>query len=440
MKKNFRLMGICLLGVILTACIGVTSITPAPPAVPVLQPTNTAFSPAATALLSTATAAAPSQTTIPTTNTVVPPTETLVPGPAVAIDQIQMLDQASGWGWTTQADGTSRILRTQDGGATWSDVSPQGQALTPYDSFFLEAQTAWIALYDSSTSVNTLLRTTDGGKSWVSLPQTDVQNAHYRFTTSNDGVAETAGVGAGNLYLNLYNTQDGGASWAPILIAAPTPEPGLAEGTVHLCNICGDSLYYDPARIVITYGDLASNPGGAVRLTVSTDLGQHWKDLNLPLPDPKYADGLVAPKSPVFFGNDGLLPVSIGNYAADGTLSYSVLAIYATHDGGQSWSLAPAILENNSGFFDTAQIFSMQDVFTRCGKNLCATHDGAQTWLTLPASLDFDINSSGSYVSQFDFVNPTLGWALVTDGTSHELWNSTDSGATWVKLSPSLAK
>jgi hypothetical protein len=194
--------------------------------------------------------------------------------------------------------------------------------------------------------------------------------------------------------------------------------------------------------VVITYGDLASDPGGAVRLSVSTDLGQHWTDLNLPLPDPKYADGLVAPRSPVFFGDEGLLPVSIGKYNADGTLAYSILATYVTHDGGQSWSQAAAILENSAGFFDSVEVLSPQEALVRCGKNLCVTHDGAQTWLTLSANLDFDINSSGSFVSQFQFIDPQTGWAVVpaTDGSSYALWKSTDGGATWTQLATALVK
>lgn len=440
MKKTLRLSVICLLYVFLTACIAVTSLTPAPPAAPALlpMPTSTAFSPGAAASPLANTAVPP--IAVPPTSTVIPSTETHALGAAVVIYQIQMLDPANGWGWASNPDGSSRVLRTQDGGATWTDVSPQGQTLTPSSSFFLDAQNAWIALYDSTANSNLLLRTNDGGQTWASLPQKEIENANYRFTSPNDGVAEAAGVGAGNLYLNLYQTQDGGTSWSPILITAPDPDPGLAAGTVHLCNICGDGLYYDPERVVITYGDLANDPGGAVRLAVSTDLGQHWKDLKLPLPDPKYADGLVAPHSPVFFGNEGMLPVSIGKYGVDGALAYSVLATYVTHDGGQSWSQAPAILENTAGFFDTVQILSQQDAFVRCGKNLCATHDGAQTWLTLPASLDFDINSSGSYVSQFQFIDPQAGWAVTSDGTNYELWKSTDGGATWTKLAPTLTQ
>lgn len=434
MKKILALLWVCLL----TACgipdVPISFTTPISPTATVLTPTVLPFA-------STAIPPSPTTMILPPTDTPIPPTETSAPGLPIAIYQIQMMDTVNGWGWASKADATFQLLRTQDGGTTWFDVSPQASALNPYTSFFLDAQTAWIALYDPVANTNTLLRTTDSGKTWVSMPQKDVQNASYQFTTPNDGVAETAGLGAGNLYLNLYQTSDGGTTWSSILVMAPTPEPSLPPGTVHLCNICGDSLYYDPARIVVTYGDLANDPAGVVNLSISTDLGQHWNDLKLPLPDQKYADGMQAPLSPVFFGADGLLPVSIMKYGADNSIAYKVLTMYVTHDGGQSWNLAPAILENDKLMFDSVQILSMQDAFVRCGRNLCATHDGAQTWLTLPDSLNFDSTvGAPDYVSQFQFINSSSGWAVSGENTATILWKTTNGGATWMQLTPVLVQ
>lgn len=393
-----------------------------------------------------ATASAPAtETPIPPAATVpsLPPTETAVPGPAVRISKIDMLDAAQGWGWEAVAENTYRLLRTADGGQTWRDVSPQGQAPSPYSGYFLDSQNAWLSVVDPATNAGSLLHTKDGGQSWdaLSLPQAEAaQNAIYRFSTPLDGVATTVGVGAGNAYFNLFQTHDGGATWTPILIAAPQPEPGLPAGTVHLCNICGDGLYYDGERSVISYGDLASDPVGVVRLAVSTDLGQHWAQLELPLPDAKYADGSVAPQSPHFFGADGFLPVNIMKYGADGALAYSVLVTYFTHDGGQAWSAAPAILENTRAMVDSVQIFSMQAAIVRCGRNLCATSDGARSWNTLPESLNFDSSVGGpDYVSQFDFVNPATGWAIAGEGMAVVLWKTSDGGATWSQIAPTLA-
>jgi len=443
MKNKLRFFGISLLGSALMACLAASGLAPAAtPTVPALLSTPTAFSPQAAMLPPTPTKALLPTLALPT-SAVPLPTAAGASGPAVVLSQVHPLDQVNGWGWSSQAaDGTSRLLRTQAGGATWRDVSPQGQGLTPFSSSFLDLQTAWVALYDPNASADTLLRTTDGGQTWVSLPQAEIQGASYEFTSPTEGVAVMAGVGAGNLYLNLNRTQDGAASWTPLLISTPRAEPDLPEGTVHLCSICGDSLYYDPARLVITYGDLASDPGGAVRLSVSTDLGRNWKELSLPLPGLQYADGLVAPQSPVFFGNEGFLPVNISKYAADGTLAYSALATYLTQDGGQTWSQSAAILENKSAFFDSVQVLSPREAFVRCGSNLCVTHDGAQTWQTLPASLDFDINSAGSFVSQFQFIDLQTGWAVVPapDGSTYRLWKSTDGGATWAQLTPALVK
>jgi photosystem II stability/assembly factor-like uncharacterized protein len=440
MKKDFRLIGIAILGFVLMACIATSVTRPEAPVATVPPATNTAFAP--DGATPTATAAVVVPPTDVATALPLPPTQTSSPGQAVAVYQVQMLDQTNGWGWASDVDNTSRILRTQDGAVTWIDVSPNGQPLRPTDSFFLDPQTAWISIFDSTTNANTLLRTADSGKTWVTLPQPETtQNARFRFSNATDGIAEAAGVGAGNIYFNLFQTHDGGAAWAAIPLVSPKPESSLPEGTVHLCNICGDSLYYDSTRAVITYGDLANDPTGMVHLAISTDLGQHWNDLKLPLPDPKYASGMQAPRSPVFFGADGILPETIMQYGDNNSIAYKVLAIYVTHDGGQSWSLAPGVLVNDKLMFESVQVLSMQDIFVRCGRDLCVTHDGAQTWVTLPDTLNFDSTVGGpDYVSQFQFIDPATGWAVSGEGAGSILWKTVDGGATWTKLSPVLRK
>jgi len=147
----------------------------------------------------------------------------------------------------------------------------------------------------------------------------------------------------------------------------------------------------------------------------------------------------VGPRPMRFFGAQGVLPVNIIKYGADGALAYSVLSLYSTQDGGQHWVAAPALLESASGQFDAVQILSPTDAFVRCGKNLCATHDGAQSWQTLPDNLNFDSAQGGpDYVSQYSFVSPTSGWAISGEGETANLWKTTDGGASWTKLAPSL--
>jgi photosystem II stability/assembly factor-like uncharacterized protein len=382
------------------------------------------------------------QTFQPTTKLVSAPAETTPADRPVLITQINMLDAASGWGWAAKTIDTFELLRTADGGATWMSATPQDKSITPYGGVFLDAQTAWIPFFDPATSISSLLRTRDGGKTWITLPPVEAaQNAWYEFSNANDGIAQTAGVGAGQLYLNLFQTTNGGQSWAPILLTPPDTESGLSAGTVHLCNICGDNLYYDSTRTMITYGELANEAAGTVHLAISTDLGQHWQTLKLPIPNPKYTDGLVGPKPPRFFGPQGILPINIIKYNTDGSPGYSVLMLYSTQDGGQNWVAAPGLLENSTSQYDAVQILSPKDAFVRCGRNLCSTQDGAQTWQTLPDTLNFDSAQGGpDYVTQFSFVSPTSGWAISGEGSAISLWRTTDGGISWTKLAPRLVQ
>ena len=452
MRKIIHILMLgCLLAGLLSACVGMAAApqatpdtlfypqTPHPPAIPVVKPTSAegqTSGPAAQPTQAPATS-----TALPPTQTAVPATATHIPGPAVLLDQIHMQDANAGWAW---AGGSTQLLSTNDGGATWTDVSPKpasGSAYNYYGSFFLDAKTAWLTYYDSTANNGGLLYTKDGGQSWSVLPPNQyLQNARVQFSSATNGVAETADMGAGQAHLTYYQTQDAGNTWTVVAITSPSPEDGMPAGTLHLCNICGDQLYYDPARVIIAQGDMANDPVGVVRVSVSTDLGKKWTNLQLPIPT-KYAGGSVAPMQPVFFGQNGLLPVNIIKYDKQGALTLSAMVMYASQDGGQTWQAAPGTLENPLSQINTVQILSAKDAFVVCGKNLCSTNDGAQTWKTLPASLNFDQSSGADdAVTMVDFIDPANGWAVSGQTGATTLWQSKDGGTTWTKVAPTLNK
>jgi photosystem II stability/assembly factor-like uncharacterized protein len=156
------------------------------------------------------------------------------------------------------------------------------------------------------------------------------------------------------------------------------------------------------------------------------------------MPSSQYKDGMVDPQEqkPVFFNQqDGFLPFIIIKYGPGPTLEYKVLAVYTTHDGGLSWKSNSTVVDNASG---QVEFFSPQLAFAVCADTLCVTQDGAQTWQTLKTNLHFAYADGIDYVSQFEFVSTTIGWAIRTNESVHTLWKTTDGGVTWVKLSPSL--
>jgi photosystem II stability/assembly factor-like uncharacterized protein len=90
--------------------------------------------------------------------------------------------------------------------------------------------------------------------------------------------------------------------------------------------------------------------------------------------------------SPIFFGNNGLLPVE----TQDATSSQSAgLDLYVTHDGGQTW--IPTRFVNINGqvgqvlIVDTAD---SQHTWAASGTNVYATSNGGQSWTQLPQPSD----------------------------------------------------
>jgi photosystem II stability/assembly factor-like uncharacterized protein len=346
------------------------------------------------------------------------------------LNTIHMLNVQDGWAWTMNG----QLLHTADGGESWIDRTPAGYQSGDF-GFFLDALHAWLPVYLADSNRFGLLYTADGGQSWVQYPSSPPSGLH--FVNTLDGWAVSADVGAGNVYFSLSQTSDGGKTWAPIPVMPPSLEPGLPPGTIHLCNICNDAFYYDPSRMVIIYGDLGSmEPGGAVRMEVSFDLGKTWQSLNLPLPQGE-SDALVVPNPPVFFGDgQGILPIHLLKVNQDGSYSMQALVFYATADRGASWSQLPSVLDSTE-WFSTIQVDPSGDIFIICGDTLCTSQDMARSWQTLGSNLNFASTDTHS-VSNIDFVNSTTGWVLVQENETRSLYQTTNGGLHWRLLSPIL--
>ncbi len=410
------------LAFLLSAC---SAIDFNPPPLPsTLPPANPSATPVLIPDLSTATA--------------LPPTATLTPtlAPYPNVDQVTMFDPNNGWGWDWS--GGPVLLRTSDGGLTWQPVAlPQNLTLSGWSSFFLNANSAWLSAADAQAAP-ILLRTSDGGQHWDSLASpSGLENLGgqpgYTFFTPQDGIAEVDGVGAGNRYVQVYETHDGGQSFQLIPMKGTDGENGLPEGTLHLCSICSDIFYYDLSRVIIVSGDMGSmQPVGTVRMQISFDKAQTWASQNLPLPA-EYADSLVSPYPIQFVGaSDGFLPVRLLNYTATGETTTDVLVVYVTHDGGNTWSLAPAHLEQVP-LIARLQFFSATQGMVQCGTSLCFTSDGAQSWQPVGADLPADAQSN---LQNLTFVDTTHGWLIVSKDQHAQMYRTTDGGRNWTLLNP----
>jgi len=385
--------------------------------------------PTATEFVLTPTASATSTPPVPTE------TPTVTPAGGIRIYALDMIDRLNGWAWAF-APSAGVLLRTGDGGRTWIDVRLQDLTPNPTLWFFLDAQTAWVEWYDPPSRSRGLLRTADGGLSWDSFESEQSAGNGFRFTSVADGWYEQVDIGGGQAHYWIIETHDGGASWAQVMLIDPPddPFPAMFAGTIHLCSICGASLYYDPLRLVIVRNNYDAEAGTPLGLSVSTDLGASWQNTSLLLPT-QAADGFARGDLPVFFDElNGLLPVKISNRSP--VSPYDVLVLYATADGGLTWTQLPAVLPDVDASAPILFV-SPLDAFAACGANLCVTHDGAQTWQKLEGGLSFATPAAGEHVLQFDFVDATTGWALSgLDGGATALWQTADGGVSWTQMAP----
>ncbi len=124
------------------------------------------------------------------------------------------VDERRGWA----AGGKGALLSTADGGATWEGRRPPTEDALR-DVFFHDAETGWLLCERSmfkpmerDESVSYLLKTADGGGTWSRVEVTrgadvDVKLAGLRFADRERGWV-FGEMGA------LFATSDGGATWA----------------------------------------------------------------------------------------------------------------------------------------------------------------------------------------------------------------------------------
>lgn len=361
-------------------------------------------------------------TSLPTSTEPPLPTPLGVPVASPALVHIAFQDANNGWG--VASNGSGSILRTQDGGATWLNTTPSGLTGIGYSTQLcvLNVNTVWVLVPNPDFYTGTLFRTFDGGLTWTSF-DVPFGGGSLQFLDSSTGrILAERGFAAGSEVVELFQTSDGGASWLSVFNNDPTrpdasdslPFGGIKNGMTFLD---ADTGWVTGTRPV----------SGDVYIYITRDGGIDWAPQSIPLP-PGYASYQYMPQAPVFFGNDGFLPLIISDTNG--------LTFYVTHDGGATWTGDPAnatrmITPGPYAFVDNLHAWSWDG-----GANLYFTTDGGQIWGGLSPSLDL-----GGQLAQLVFVgtgDQFTGWALtyVDDAGHSQLYKTTDNGGTWTLLIP----
>jgi photosystem II stability/assembly factor-like uncharacterized protein len=259
-----------------------------------------------------------------------------------------------------------------------------------------------------------LYRTSDGGLTWTVYP-VPFGSGDLIFTDENNGWMMAAlGIAAGSMGVAIYQTDDGGATWAQTY----TNDPNMENAS--------DSLPLGGIKSNLTPLDTDTAWVGGVIYAPETfylyktrDSGRTWAVQTLPAAPGMENTEVLIDSGPIFTTqDDAILPIRF-------TGETYRTGFYTTHDGGLNWEFLTFM--PGAG---TVDFVSPSEGFFWTGEQFFVTDDGAQTWTTINSDVLF-----GEAFAGMDFVSTRTGWVWTYDETGqYGLYKTTDGGATWVSL------
>jgi photosystem II stability/assembly factor-like uncharacterized protein len=269
--------------------------------------------------------------------------------------------------WSSGSKGT--VLRSDDGGESWTAVSPAGAGELDFRD--VHAWNDREAIVISAGTPTRFYRTNDGGETWSVVHEDNRPEAFFdaiAFTSDTDGIAFSDPVDGRFL---LVHSHDAGKTWQEF----PTdqrPAAGSGEAAFAASGTCLISI---DDCLLLGLGGGDANPNDGARILKSEDGGASWTES---------ISGIAAGESA------GVFSIAMANrdhgVAVGGDYNHpelqSRIASFTT-DGGQHWRPAET---PPRGYRSCVAAVPRSEgrIFVACGPTGCdITADGGRTWRAL---------------------------------------------------------
>ncbi|MEV6570813.1 oxidoreductase [Streptomyces sp. NPDC051577] len=239
---------------------------------------------------------------------------------AVRFRGLAAVDRSTAW----LAGSKGTVLRTVDGGRAWRDVSPPGAVAEGGELRDIEAFDARraVALSIGEGEASRVLRTEDGGATWTEAFRNPDPRAFYdclAFFDSRHGLAVSDPVDG---KFRVLSTDDGGRNWH-VLADAGMP-----------AALPGEAGFAASGQCLVTAGSrdvwLATGGSTVARVLHSADRGRTWRVAESPVPAGDPARGVFA-----LAFRDRTTGLAVGGDYRTGEASPRAAAVSA--DGGRTW-------------------------------------------------------------------------------------------------------
>jgi photosystem II stability/assembly factor-like uncharacterized protein len=336
--------------------------------------------------------------------------------------QIWPVDDTTLWAFSQNlGGGVQGIELTNDGGASWTNVTPPGLAVTGganwiNATFALSATKAWVAYGGVEKNPQTLLYTGDAGRRWTKVGVLPNYGCVPQFVTRSQGTCTAYEGALGSMTIVIYRTANGGASWRRIFDdhaeglsgrSAPGSLPFGCDKRVEFTSVTrGWALFWCN--------------GGFASIYETTDGGVTWIDRPATPPSTPLPSGSVFTGTPVLRGARGAVAFAGGENSI----------VYVTRDAGRSFTPVYPPGKVRSWYVDvvTPLIWRLA-----CQDTILGTDDGGKSWFTVADDATRPIAGERYAPSSPDivFANHRQGWLTWSSGNGDLLMRTTNGGRNW---------